>query len=547
MILRRNIVRALALSLAAVLALLSGCARQEAPSPLPDIDTYGMSNIYSQPRATASPFVELSIAIVTEPGASTNPIFAVERDIVSLNKLSFESLVELDDALRPVPLLADRWERDGSTWIFYLRGGANPIHFHNGPLLTAHDVVASYNAILQAGVDGIRTPYFNRLTALVNNMTAIDDLTLAVNAKASYFTLYAMNFPVIQRDTIFTGDPMGTGPFWCVARSAQPLKLERNPHWWQRHPKQDYIQSLTAIRYNTAEAALLAFDQKAVDLIATRSIAAALSRSLSDRMTLDFSTLTYEMIVPNIAKNSILADPVVRQAIMYAIDRDELASTVYLDMVQKTEVPVLPGSWLYEPQSTKYNYYPELALKMLLDAGWSDTNDDYVLDRVRDGMFQDLSLRLVTYTEPIYASRYEAVKLIEKQLARVGIKVNVATVSKTQMRTLLQNGDFDLALIANDMSELPDLHFLLSSQGGGSFSGYQSEMMELHLQAARGAQNEEDLITAMSRVQLQLVEDLPIMGLFFRSGVLASRKDLSGLTAIRESDMLRGVEFIGAD
>ena len=66
------------------------------------------------------------------------------------------------------------------------------------------------------------------------------------------------------------------------------------------------------------------------------SSSAALSRQLSDRTTMDYTTLTWECLVPDL-RNSILSDVRVREALMYAIDRTSLASTVYLGMVQESE------------------------------------------------------------------------------------------------------------------------------------------------------------------------------------------------------------------
>ena len=53
-------------------------------------------------------------------------------------------------------------------------------------------------------------------------------------------------------------------------------------------------------------------------------------------------------------------------------------------------MPIIPGSFLYEPQSTQFNYSPERALQILYDAGWQDTNGDGILDRIKDGLWEDL-------------------------------------------------------------------------------------------------------------------------------------------------------------
>ena len=84
------------------------------------------------------------------------------------------------------------------------------------------------------------------------------------------------------------------------------------------------------------EDALTALAMGEADVLATRDSAGALSRQLSDRTTLDYATVTWECMVPNL-HNSILSDLTVRKAMMYAIDRTTLADTVYLGMAQESE------------------------------------------------------------------------------------------------------------------------------------------------------------------------------------------------------------------
>jgi len=51
----------------------------------------------------------------------------------------------------------------------------------------------------------------------------------------------------------------------------------------------------------------------------------------------------------------------------------------------------------------------------------------------------------------------------------------------------------------------------------------------------------------MSGIQMRVVDDLPVLGLFFRTGTLISKVGLGGLSGIRETHMLRGLEFCQID
>ncbi len=546
--------RCAALILTVLLLLLSGCAQKEeipqiqipAATQTPSESGFvpaqnysyssGQSNVIegTMQQSTA----ELTIGYVAAPGSDLHPLRGNSKDLNSINHLVFESVVELDETQQPVPLLADRWEYDGIGWTFYLRQG---IVFHDGSPLTAHDVIASWEDIL---LHESFSPYADRVSYL-QEMIAIDDHTLrVVGSDIAYMTLYAMTFPVVQRYSLESELPRGTGPYWYIRYDSYTmLRLERNPLWWKRQP---YIDSINCLRYDETVDAVTALSTGEIEVLPTREAAGALSRQLSDRTTLDYSTITWECMVPNLA-TSLMSDLTVRKAIMYAIDRTTLADTVYLGMVQESEVPVVPGTWLYETQSTQYNYNAERAYQMLTGSGWHDSDGDGILDRIKDGMWQDLEITLLTYNEPGIAIRQEAAKLIAEQLGRVGIRVNVKVTTKDGVKDRFKDDNFDLALVGFNLSEMPDLGFLLETDANGNCSEYSSTTMDRLLENARQAGSAQLLKQEMSDIQMLVVQDLPVMGLFFRKGVLITTVDLDGLTGIRETHALRGLEFCQLD
>jgi len=87
------------------------------------------------------------------------------------------------------------------------------------------------------------------------------------------------------------------------------------------------------------------------------------------------------------------------------------------------------------------------------------------------------------------------------------------------------------------------LSFLLKTGASGNCSEYSSTQMDRLLNEALAAMTPDALKTAMSGIQMQLVEDLPVVGLFFRTGVLISKQNMGGLTGIRETHTYRGIEF----
>jgi len=545
-----KILRLTALTL--ILMLMAGCASEpvapqmqiptatQTPADLTAPAQGYMSAQTNVVQGTESgiPEADLTLGYVAVSGSDLHPLRGNARDLSSISRLVFESVVDLDENMQPTPLLADRWESDGTTWTFYLREG---ILFHDGAPLTAHDVVSSF---MDIQLNEATSPYAERIK-YIREMTAVDDHTLEVVGNGvGYMVLYAMTFPVVQRYSLDSALPRGTGPYWIISyHSTSMLRLESNPLWWKRQP---YIQSINCLRYDETADALTALATGEIDSMTTREYSGALSRQLSDRTTLDYATVTWECLVPNL-HTSILSDLNVRQAIMYAIDRTTLADTVYLGMAQESEVPVAPGTWLYETQSTQFNYSPERAYQLLTSSGWHDSDGDGILDRVKDGMWEDLHIKLVTYNEPGIGIREEAAKLIAEQLGRIGMKVTIEVTTKKGMKTHFGDNTFDLALAGFNLSEVPDLTFLLGTDKSGNCSEYSSADMDALLKSAKEAADADALKTAMSGIQMLVVEDLPVLGLFFRTGAVISRVNLGGLIGIRETYAYRGLEFCQID
>ena len=386
---------------------------------------------YIQQQETV-PQVDMTNADVTigyvEPGYMTySPVATRIWSMISVNQLVFESVVDLDENLKPVPMLANNWVQDGKNWIFNLRSG---IQFHNGYELTAYDVVRSYQTLMQAGEEN---PYYERLQVIENmDASPTDIYGLTVTAKnTSLMTLYAMVFPVMQYDTLYDDLPRGTGPYWYIQANPEgSVRLEANPLWWKRQPE---IKSILLKRYYTVGDAIEAIRTHEIDMLSTKSTKASLSRKLAGLTSIDYPTLTYEMLVPNLSNGSLTADASVRQAIMYAIDRSVIASNGYLDMAVQCEVPVPPSSWLYESQSAIYYYSPERALQLMNELGWSDMNGDGRLNKVRGVRLMEPSLELWTYNESTNSIRENAANMIAGYLRDIGINVNV-TVKRSEER-----------------------------------------------------------------------------------------------------------------
>ncbi len=497
-----------------------------------------------QPYAAEQPYeidadmqtADMVVGYVASPGASMNPATCTEWSLISINQLMYESVVDLDDSLKPVPMLADSWEQDGKNWTFHLRSG---VRFHNGIELTAYDVVRSWQALFTTAGDN---PWFGRLQAIFS-MEATDILTLqVVGVNVGLDTLYAMNFPVMQYNTLAELYPRGTGPYWFIKRDGQDtIRLEANPLWWKRQPG---IHSLIFKRYDEAGDAIEAVHTKQIDMLASRSPKAAFSRKLKDLTSMDYLTMAYEVLIPNLSEKSMMADLRARQAVMYAMDRAVIASNAYLDMAVQCEVPVPPSSWLYESQSAYYYYSPERALQLMHDLGWYDMTGNGRLNKVEGVVLKEPDITLITYNESTNSIRENAANLVAAYLDAIGFRCSVRVYSQARCRELIKERLFDLALVSFNLSEVPSLRPIFGRNEVLNLNGFGNDDMQGWLDTARDTSDELTLKSLYSEMQLYIVRRLPILGLVFRTGTVLSNRSIGGMTALRGYDTFNGLEFV---
>jgi len=479
---------------------------------------------------------DLVVGYVAAAGAAVNPFVCNNRDLLSLNQLVFESVVELDENMQPVPLLADSWTKSGRTWTFQLRSG---VTFHNGAELTASDVVASYKRILAAGS---ACPYYARLS-LIKNMQATDLLTFQVESTYDgYLALYALTFPVVQYSTMEDDMPRGTGPYWYTQYIPDTgVRLERNPLWWKKDPQ---IESVAAVRYAESGDALEALHTNEINLLCSQSSSASLSRKLSKFTSMDYHTNTYELLIPNLHSSSLMSDVRMRQAVMYAIDRAQIAENAYLGLGVQCEVPVHPASWLYESQSAIYYYSPERALQLVQECGWRDLTGDGMLNQLDGVILKDLTVRIITYNDATTSVRENAANMIATYLENVGIHARVEVLAPGKVSDRIDARNYDLALVGMNLSEVPNLVPMFYTDNNLNLNRYSNDEMNLLLQQSVSVTDPEQMKNVYSQIQMTVVDRLPIMGLLFRTGTVLSTRSLAGLSGIRAFDMLNGIEFM---
>ena len=351
---------------------------------------------YTEAATPGGTFVDSHVADIQ----SVQPFLAEEGASVRVASLIFEHLTGGDPRSgQPSPTgLADFWEigPDNRTYTFHLNKDAK---WHDGTDFTAADVVFSADAF--ANPDSGST-YTGNFVATVESWRAIDDDTFEMVAKEPVYTflfdiqsLYVIpkhiweNVPLAdwRTDPGATGaEPsrvIGTGPFkFQEWRPGESVTLVRNDDYYSKVP---YLDAYTMRVWPDQTAAVNALINGEIDAVALESADVAAVEGTPGVAVVQFPSrgfLYYEFnLDPEVTTK--WQDQRVRQALLYALDRESIANDIllgYAEVAQGTQPAV---SYAYAPDqiTTKYTHDPEKAVALLEEAGWTDSDGDGIRDK----------------------------------------------------------------------------------------------------------------------------------------------------------------------
>lgn len=345
----------------------------------------------------------------------------------------YEGLVARDENNQVVPALASSWEEsdDGLTYTFHLNKN---MAFSNGDTLDAEDVVWS----IQDLVDN----QYHDATSLTNfgSIAAVDANTVELKLTAPnaglLWTLAGRCGLVLDRDADY--DPqteaVGSGPYLVSDfRANDSITLTANSEYWGAHKAKT---KTVIIRYFTDDnAAVNALASGDVQVLAPISDSlAGQFRDNPDHYTVQAGDGTDKYVLAFNGAGEHTSDIRIRQAIRYAINRDEIiASRGGTDAALGGPIPSLdPG---YEDLTDLYPYDLSKARELMAEAGYSQDNP--------------LTLRLE------YSNTYgtDLGDQLRSQLRKIGINLDVKVVEfSTWLQDVYTNKDYDLSLVDHNES-----------------------------------------------------------------------------------------------
>lgn len=459
-----------------------------------------------------------------------NPLYNNERSLAQVQGLVYEGLIALDGELKVTPALAKSWtiSPDGQTIDFVLRGG---VQWHDGTPFTAADVVFTYQ-VIQGKVKQVKgSSIYSPSLQYVSDMKDMGDNVLRVTLNQPYSNaLEVMTFPILPKH-LFEGNnsirltnddfPMvGTGPYQVADHHRmQSLVLEKNKNHWGKQP---YIDTIEVEIVPDSEAQISLFDNGDLDFVQPLSIDWGKFADNKNIQVYEFMSNRLEFLGFNF-KNTLLANPQIRKAIAYGIDRHQIVKNIYLGHGTVTDAPLQPNSWLYDQGNAQYGYEANKAIGILETQGFHLPQEG----GVRESLAKDF-LRFKLITNKGNLLREKTAFLIQEDLAAIGIEIEVIPLDWEAYQAAIATGNFDMILGGWELSFVPDLAFAFHSSGQNNFISYRNEETDRLLEEALRATTQEAKLEAYHALQAQLVDELPYFNLLFQHSAIMLKSRVKG-------------------
>ncbi len=515
-------------------ALLAACAPAAPATEAPAAEAPAAASAPAAATGTAD------VRVLWSKPAILSPLFSTSGFEQQVNRLVLGSVFKLSANLEPVPDLADSWEisEDSKEFTFHLREG---LTWSDGTPLTVDDVIFTVERAVDSrtgsnlkgrmsNIDGAPA-YGDQQAESISGLEKVDDTTFKItltNPDAAFMTSLGMfsGFcvlpkhilegvaPEAMKENEFSMAPtVGAGAYTFVKyETDQYAELVANPNYWGEPAAVERIFMTIA----TPDVAVAQFERGELDLM-------AMPVDEADRLKDDPNLSILGVRSPSISQIAInnerefFKDKRVRQALMYAIDRQGIVDSIMFGQAELVNSPVIGPDWVGEPEVNAYPFDPEMAKSLLAEAGW-DPNQQVEMIYVAGAKEQDA---------------YGAV--IQQQLRDAGMQVNLVLVESAELRRrYIEETDYDLFLFGGGQYRAePSLtavyyHSKNLTPAGGNGTHYVNPEIDQLLDAGVATSDQAARAEIYHEIAQIINEDVPTVFLWSPNSIYGVSKRLQG-------------------
>ncbi|MFF4113313.1 ABC transporter substrate-binding protein [Streptomyces sp. NPDC001714] len=476
----------------------------------------------------------LTFAVGSDAGC-VDPQQVGSNDTIYSVRQTVDSLTDQDPKTgKIVPWLAKSWDisADATTFTFHLRSG---VTFSDDSKLTAQVVKDNFDAVPNLGALGTLAEGY---LSGAKSTTVVDPLTVKVSFKqpnAQFLQATSTHSLGIESSASVKKSPqqkcsdgvIGSGPFVLkqyVQNQSITLGKRTGYDWgsslWSKKGEA-YLDKL--VFKVVPEAGVRAGSLQSGQVDAISSVGKANEAALKGGQVTLQSRANPGVVFGLGLNNSrpLLKDAKVRQAISAAIDRKQIADTVFPTGTRPATSVLAHTTPDYTDLSSDLALDTAKAKSLLDAAGWKAGSDGI---RAKDGK----KLTLTVSWFPNAATNQPALELVQQQLKAVGIDVVLKQLPVTQFATTLQSGDFDVVW-GNVTRADPDILRSSFSSQLGNFYHLPASSLDTALSAQAATTDtakREELVSEAQKLIVQNAYNVPVVELQTQLGVSKKVHDL---------------------
>ncbi len=436
-----------------------------------------------------------------------DPRNSIDATSFRVNRLLYSRLIAFDESAKFVPGITS-WEMLSPTQ--YRFTITQHKKFHNGAMVTAADIKATYDSVLDEANKSIH----RSSVALIERIEVIDEksvdfiLKYADSLFPSYLIIGIMPAKLINSDHDFDKQPIGSGPFkfkgWDGAESLSIVRRDDN-------------QEFEFIRVVAPEVRVMKLLRGEIDLL-QNGLMPELQRYLEKDARVevhyhsgsDFAYLGFNL------EDKDTSNLIVRQAIALGIDRDAILKYIFGGS-EKKATAFFPGDhWLGNPTLVPYEYNPQKARALLQEIGYGSENP--------------LTLSYKTSTNPF---RLRIATILQRQLAEIGIKVDIQSYDWGTFFGDIKAGRFQMYSLKWVGIKAPDIfEYVFHSEkippNGANRGRYKNPQIDALIEESKTLDDLEPRLKIYRQIQKIIFDDLPYVPLWYEGHFYAASKNITG-------------------
>ena len=451
-----------------------------------------------------------------------NPLKTNNKEVLNIDTLIYEPLFTIEEDYSLKPCLATECSKTGNrTYVVKVN---NSINWQDGTSFIAKDVQFTIDTLKQG--DSV----YKYNVAHIAETEIIDASTIKIilDGEIPFFE-YNLTFPIMSSTYYYGEDfytsekvPIGTGRFKITDISSNSITLARNIKWKAKNQDEEdmKIENIKINLYSSMGEAYNAFKIGNIDLLNTSNQNFEEYIGTIGFTKNEYSGRQFDFLSFN-CEDEIMQDVYVRKAISYAIDKDNIVSSVFENKYRTSDYPLDYGNYLYEANEVSSGYNLEQAQNMLETGGWVYSNNKW--KKEISGYTRTLKLKIAVNKNN--SERIAVAENIKAQLENIGISVTINKISDDQYSSYIENKDYQILLTGVYTGYSPDLTYYF---GDNNISNYSNEDMQKLISLAGITKNETELEEIYKKIYAKYKEDVPFVGLYRNKSITISSTSLIG-------------------